>query len=214
MESKRFQVLNVIGRLTRRKLSETGSRVEEVTADESQSLGDSHRLLKRTYRLKNVVSQFDTGRTLFPQGILSRIGNVTRETLTVRRIEYFARKTGDSGNNETYGIIRDLHVAYSSERQLLEMADVSNGVVHVRSLESISKPGDRLVLKRSENVRNDTPRSEMSPEQQFASIRPKTPSLKVSSNWLDKMELGVGDRLIVSNPIEEFAVPPPEASGS
>jgi hypothetical protein len=37
----------------------------------------------------------------------------------------------------------------------------------------------------------------------------KSPTIKVSPRWKDRMKLSTEDCLIVSNPIEDYAVPPP-----
>jgi len=120
----------------------------------------------------------------------------------VKRIEFFAKD-----GNDTYGILRSIFVAFSSEKSILRIADASNGVVQVRSVRSRNSKGsddsnsaqDRLILKRSSEIeQEDRPVLSM-----------KTPTITVSPRWRERMKLKSGDCLIVSNPIEEYSVPPP-----
>ncbi|MHB8567035.1 MAG: hypothetical protein ACYC7D_02545 [Nitrososphaerales archaeon] len=151
----------------------------------------------------------DATRILYPRGLLTRIAEANEKGNIVKRIELFARKQKD-----TYGIIRSFHVAYSAERKLLAMAGASNNVICVRSLESsgwINRDArrkrfveDRLVLKRAE----------LRVEQEINPIllMPNTPEISVSALWLEKVKLGPGDRLLVSNPIENYSVLPPNVA--
>ena len=142
---------------------------------------------------------------IYPNGILSSLKETKDDPKPVKRIELFAKEE-DNGN--TYGIIRTLFVAFSSERQMLELAEASNNVISVHVFPSHSSRGlvesgkpklveDKLVLKRAES---DTERR---------SYGSTTPNLLVPPRWLELMALGRGARIIVSNPIENYEVPPP-----
>jgi len=120
----------------------------------------------------------------------------------VKRIEFFAKD-----GNDTYGILRSIFVAFSSEKSILRIADALNGEVQSRSVRSRNSKGsddsnsaqDRLILKRSSEIeQEDRPVLSM-----------KTPTITVSPRWRERMKLKSGDCLIVSNPIEEYSVPPP-----
>jgi hypothetical protein len=219
-------------------------------------------VLKHTLHVGDILSRLDGSRAIFPRGVLSKVRKGADVFPTVKRIEFFANKAG----GETYGVIRSFHVAFSSEPSLLELAEASTSVIHVRSFETREavhgSPGgktglqgrtiveDKLVLKRSsqtpdENAGDDEEddgrpitnaigvRGDVQYRQQqqrrrrreagnrllgyhsLPIFRPATPDIVVPRIWLQKMNLSDGDRLMVSNPIEQFAVPPPQiASGT
>ncbi len=157
-------------------------------------------LKKRTVRVKYLLDSVDSQRLIYPNGVFGFLKEDDEETRQVRRIEIFA----EDQSGETYGIIRNLFVAYSSELSLLELALVSNSVISVRAFCQSSQRGtetklieDKLILKRTDYASESTPYSA------------RAPSLLVSSRWLDRMNLARGDRIIISNPIENYAVPPP-----
>jgi len=149
------------------------------------------------------MKRVDSGKVIYPRGVLSRIKEGMDDVPPVKRIEFFAKD-----GNDTYGILRSIFVAFSSEKTILRIADASGGVVQVRSIRSASSKGfersvessqDKLILKRSTEVDvSDRPMLSM-----------KTPTITVSPRWRERMKLKTGDCLIVSNPIEEYAVPPP-----
>ncbi len=118
----------------------------------------------------------------------------------VKRIELFARDEKD-----TYGILRTLFVAISAEKSILQMASASDGIIQVRTLpeksDSVKKKiiEDKILVKRLQEI---GPGLEQS-------VRIRTPNLMVSARWREKMDLRARDRIILSNPIEEYAVPPP-----
>jgi hypothetical protein len=145
------------------------------------------------------VRNVDANKVLFPRGILSTITESENDLPPVKRIELFANE-----EKETYGILRTLFVALSAETSILRMAGVSNGIIQVRTLSEKSDAGnkiheDKILIKRTE------PLSEI----QTQSVRIKTPNIVVSARWRERMHLKSRDRIILSNPIEEYAVPPP-----
>jgi hypothetical protein len=147
---------------------------------------------------------------------VSKIKESKEDSPLVRRVEVFADKKEDK-----YGILRTLFVAYSSETSLLRIAAASDGVIQVRSVSNSGFLGgsssprggaaileDKLLLKRShEDQEKKEVDSERSTRPTFFSI--KAPDLIVSPRWREKMNLEPGDRLLVSNPIENYEVPPP-----
>lgn len=162
---------------------------------------DRYAATKRTVRMSGVLPALDTARVIYPRGIFGTIQESKDDGPMVKRIELFANSKKD-----TYGIIRKLSVAYSSAKELLQIAAASNNVVHVRALPSskdrrmnnrVRMLEDRLVLKRSEI------------EEQAHELRAKPPNITVSPSWRERMRLSLGDSLLVSNTIENYAVPPP-----
>lgn len=163
---------------------------------------------KRTFQFPDLLkSHLDSSKLLFPKGVLSKIREGKEDTPEIKRIELFAK-----GEEDTYGIIRSLSVAFSAERSVLHIADASSGVVQVRSVHSITSTGratrmeadfqtDTLLLKRSSET-------DSAPQLELA-FRMKTPSITVSPRWKDRMKLSEGDCLLISSPIAEYAVPPP-----
>lgn len=157
-------------------------------------------LKKHTVRVEYMLDSVDTQKMIYPNGVFGALNETDEESKPVRRIELFAEEQ----RKETYGIIRTLFVAYSSEHSLLELAHFSNSVISVRAFpdsdQGMQDPRmieDKLILKRTES------------ETQSAPYRARVPSLFVSSHWLDRMNLEKGDRIIVSNPLENYLVPPP-----
>jgi hypothetical protein len=157
-------------------------------------------LRKHTLRVDYLFGGIDAQRLIYPKGVIGSLKEEEIESKRLRRIELFAgEETGD-----TYGIIRNLFVAHSSELSLLDLAMTSNGVISVRAFprSSIGSKSDeikedKLILKSTDSTTLAIPN------------RARAPSLFVSQRWLDKMNLAKGDRIIVSNPIENFVVPPP-----
>jgi hypothetical protein len=148
------------------------------------------------------MKRVDSAKVLYPRGVLSRVKEGMDDVPPVKRIEFFAKD-----GNDTYGILRSIFVAFSSDKSILRMAETSNGVVQVRSVRSGNSKRsddsnytqDRLILKRSSEInQEDRPVLSM-----------KTPSITVSPRWRERMKLETGDCIIVSNPIEEYSVPPP-----
>jgi hypothetical protein len=136
---------------------------------------------------------------IFPRGIVSTVTESEDDLPPVKRIELFAKDEKD-----TYGILRTLFVAISSEKSILQMASASDGIIQVRTLPETVDSGkkifeDKLLIKRPQAV-------EQSLDQ---GIRMKTPNIVVSARWRERMDLNSRDRIILSNPIEEYAVPPP-----
>src|SRR5487761_1729657 len=157
-------------------------------------------LKKRTVRMEYMLDSIDSQQLIYPNGVFGALRETDEEQKPLRRIELFAEEQ----RKETYGIIRSLFVAYSSEHSLLELAQVSNNVISVRAFlgsgQGTQDPRmieDRLILKRRDS------------ESESAPYRARVPSLFVSSRWLDRMNLEKGDRIIVSNPLENYVVPPP-----
>ncbi|MFI5420569.1 MAG: hypothetical protein ACHQ1H_06340 [Nitrososphaerales archaeon] len=136
---------------------------------------------------------------IFPRGIVSTVTESEDDLPPVRRIELFAKDEKD-----TYGILRTLFVAISSEKSILQMASASDGIIQVRTLPDTVESGkkifeDKLLIKRPQTVEQSLDRE----------IRMKTPNIVVSARWRERMDLNSRDRIILSNPIEDYAVPPP-----
>lgn len=162
-------------------------------------------LKKHIVRVEYMLDSVDKQKMIYPNGVFGALKETDEDSKPLRRIELFAEEQ----RKETYGIIRTLFVAYSSEHSLLELAHVSNSVISVRAFpdsdQGMQDPRmieDKLILKRTES------RTESAP------YRTKMPSLFVSSHWLDRMKLEKGDRIIVSNPLENYLVPPPNLAGA
>jgi hypothetical protein len=160
---------------------------------------------KRTFEFPDLLrTHLDSSKILFPKGILSKITEGKDELPRMKRIELFANREDD-----TYGIIRTMSVALSREKSVLHIADASNGVIQVRTVRTISSTGrfdvecqmDTLILKRFPEANSET-QLDLSP-------RLRVPKIIVPPRWKDRMKLSEGDCLLISNPIAEFAVPPP-----
>jgi hypothetical protein len=157
---------------------------------------------KRTVHLPDMAPNAEQGKMIYPRGIVSTVKEFTQDSKPVKRIELFAKK-----GEKTYGIIRTLSVAFTSARGLLQIAEASSNVVKINGLVSdqdyVSHGRsplieDKLVLKRAEDIPEESEK-----------FRLTAPALIVSPRWRERMHLSVGDRLIVSNPLETYAVPPP-----
>jgi hypothetical protein len=162
---------------------------------------------KHTLSVPNLLDpNFISSKLLFPRGIFSKVKGANDEVPQVKRIEVFARKDGNK-----YGIIRSLFVGFSSEKSILRIAEVTSGVVQVTAVRSsgaigkisdiVDKKTDTLIVKRS--------LTGWKGDGQGNNFRLKIPTLAVPYRWKDRMALSEGDCLIVSNPIADFAVPPP-----
>lgn len=162
---------------------------------------------KRTFEFPSLLkSRIDSSKLLFPKGILSKVREGSDDVPPVKRIELFAKDGGD-----TYGIIRSLFVGFSAEKSVLQIAETTGGVVQVRPVRSINgkpneyglpeKSGDTLILKRSPDIPPEDTRG--------VGFRVKIPSVTVPPRWKERMKLEDGDCLMISNPMEEYAVPPP-----
>jgi len=148
-----------------------------------------------------------SSKLLFPRGIFSKINDGDVDTLQIKRIELFAKKGEDK-----YGIIRSLFVGFSSEKSILRIAEATSGVVQVTAVRSagdskksssaVQQKSDTLIVKRSLTSPKDA-------NQQQNSLRLKIPSITVPNRWKDRMNLSEGDCLVISNPIADFQVPPP-----
>ena len=141
----------------------------------------------------------DANRVIFPCGIVSTIIESENDLPPVKRIELFARE-----EKETYGILRTLFVALSAEKSILRMASSSDGIIQVRTLSEKSDASttiyeDKILIKRTETISDDDGQS----------LRIKTPNIVVSARWRERMHLKAHGRIILSNPLEEYAVPPP-----
>ena len=154
---------------------------------------------KRTIQVPELVRNLDSNKMIFPRGIVSTIIESEDDLPPVKRIELFAKDEKD-----TYGILRTLFVATSSEKSILQMATASDGIIQVRTLPEKSESGkkileDKLLVKRPQEIRPSLEQS----------VRIRTPNIVVSARWRERMDLHSRDRIILSNPIEEYAVPPP-----
>jgi hypothetical protein len=138
---------------------------------------------------------------LFPKGILTKVKEGADDVPPVKRIELFARDGGD-----TYGIIRSLFVGFSAEKSILRIAETTGGVVQVRTMRAAngkentaSGSTDLLLLKRDSSAA----------DQESSGFRMRIPSITISPRWKERMRLSEEDRLMISNPIQDYAVPPP-----
>jgi|SRR5579872_1949491 len=154
---------------------------------------------KRTIQVPELVRNMDANKVIFPRGIVTTITELENDLPPVKRIELFAREA-----KETYGILRTLFVALSGERSILRMASASDGIIQVRTLsENLDVKNkireDKILIKRTTSTSED----------ENQSLRIKTPNIEVSARWRERMHLKAHDRIILSNPLEEYAVPPP-----
>jgi hypothetical protein len=158
---------------------------------------------KHVLHLHDVLQKLDSQKRIFPNGLVGSLERSSDKAERIKRIELFAEKQ----SRESYGIIRQFFVAYSSEKSVLQLAQASENVISVRALQDSTRLGEgsqirkqvdnRMILKRAEEV------------VQADSYRPRIPNLIVSNHWLEIMQLEPGDRIIISNPIENYMVPPP-----
>ncbi len=168
---------------------------------------------KHILRIKNILGRSDSQKILYPNGLVSEIEeDDLSDPRPVKRIELFAK---NERSNETFGIIRSFFVGFSFERRLLDLANFSDNVISVRAVRAPEyKEGkiveDKLVLKR---IESPDPHG-VDRFSRYVFRRQKAPSLKVPSRWLDKTELRDGDRIIVSNTVENYVTPPPELEGA
>lgn len=163
---------------------------------------------KRILRVPRFLDEIDKERALYPKGIVGSLKESSFDSARVERIELLAEK--EEEKKKYYGILKHLFVAFCSESNLLNLADSSSNVIEVHALrhgEEKEKMAieSKLVLKRVEERRIDLDQGIISP------YEARTPSLFVSSHWLDLMNLRSGDRVIISNPRENYEIPPPVA---
>jgi hypothetical protein len=197
-----------------KKLSTTESSSRERSSDSkiASLLSKNDFAEKHVLRLANMLTKNDPQRRLYPNGLLTELeqdDDFGYDFRPVKRIELFAT---DRRTQATYGVIRNLFVGFSFERSLLDLANFSDNVISVRAVknssgDSGSEPKvieDKLVLRRLAAK----PDYKSASENIFR--RPKTPSLFVSSRWLDKMKLCGGDKIMVSNPVENYVAAPPQ----
>jgi hypothetical protein len=167
---------------------------------------------KHVLRLANMLARNDPQRRLYPNGLLTELeedDDFSYDFRPVKRIELFAT---DRRTQATYGVIRNLFVGFSFERSLLDLANFSDNVISVRAVKNASRDfgsepkliEDKLVLRRLAAK----PDYKSTSESIFR--RPKAPSLFVSPHWLDKMKLSGGDKIMVSNPVENYVAAPPQ----
>jgi hypothetical protein len=169
---------------------------------------------KHILRIRQILDRFDPQKVIYPNGLLGELKeDYSSDSGTVKRIELFAE---NKRSKETFGVIRNLFVGFSFERDLLDLANFSNNVISVRAVSGSREHSetklveDKLVLKRIESPSRPE-EDRFSPSSIYR--RQKIPSLIVSSRWLEKMGFSKGDRIIVSNPVENYVTPPPELAG-
>ena len=154
---------------------------------------------KRILRVHDFLNGTDQERTIYPKGILGSLEE-SSNSQRIERIELFARK-----KEKKYGIIKKFFVAFSSESKLIQLASASSNVIEVHALKHENKlrsiVEDKLILKRTEENKEN--------RDALMLYRRSTPRLLVSQHWLDLMNLKKGDSVIVSNPRENYEVPPP-----
>ncbi len=159
---------------------------------------------KRTLRVPDLLNEIPEERAVYPRGIVGSLKETNFDSVRVGRIELFSRKKDERG--KYYGILKQLFVAFSSESKILKLAGTSSNVIEVHGLRDEDKKNkkglveSKLVLKRSKEEKKDDV---------FSLYGEKTPKLLVSAHWLDLMNLSSGDRVIISNPRENYEIPPP-----
>jgi hypothetical protein len=166
---------------------------------------------KRTLRVPDLLNEIPKERAVYPKGIVTSLKESAFDSMKVGRIELFSSKDNEKG--QYYGILKQLFVAFSSESRILKLAITSSNVIEVHGLreDKENKKGvveSKLVLKRSEEAAEN----EEQKQQLLSLYGEKTPKLFVSSHWLDLMNLSSGDRVIISNPRENYEIPPPLVS--
>ena len=165
---------------------------------------DSTSLSKRILRVADFTNATTSEKRLYPKGIVGSLQTLDFEFPIVNRIEPFARK--DRGKRR-YGILRKLFTAFSSEPGILGLANASSNVIEVHGMQRAGLRKEitesKLVLKHSEGEAGGTGQRLAAPYTEH------TPSLLVSRHWLDLMKLSSGDRVIISNPRENYEIPPP-----
>lgn len=137
-----------------------------------------------------MISQLDTQKILFPGGVVCEVAVQSKEE-KVKRIELISRE------RMGLGVLKELYVTYASHPALLELSRRSNNVVEVRSIkwskkhsaEAYSK--DLVIVKRLHG-------------QEEIGIR-----LLGAEKWIDHIRLEAGDKVILSNPLSDYLLPPP-----
>ncbi len=151
--------------------------------------GNGMHHLKRTVKCPGLLPEQDDERVRFPGGIFCEVIPKTVSEI-VKRIEII----GDKKN--PLGLLREIFVAYASNPVLLDLARRSDYVIEARRMRWRKKhfaeayTRDRLVLKRFAN------------EEDFFGDRILAPS-----QWISKMGMNVGDVVMLSNPLSNFAMP-------
>jgi hypothetical protein len=133
-----------------------------------------------------------------PNGVLAHVLESEESEETARRVELFAR-----AREKVFGILRTFFVAYSEEKELLEIAESSNSVIQVRTVGEVSMgcPQDFLILKRlyTEEINN----------RQRHSYRTTLPDVLVPTRWTERMKLKTGDTIVVCRAPAEYSIAPP-----
>ncbi len=151
--------------------------------------------LKRTLRLRELLPELDVEKLLFPGGVICEVSSRPGAELA-SRVELLT----DENSPEKVGVLRQLFVGYASHPILLDVARRSNYVVEVRTVDwERSHPAegymkDLLVVKRALKGTSSDSEGEV-----------EAPSM-----WLERIGLSAGDKVIVSNPFQNFATPAPE----
>jgi hypothetical protein len=176
---------------------------------------------KRTLRVASFLRQVDEDRAIYPKGIIAALRELSppKSFTKFARVEWFAdqqMKEEKGSIKRKFGILREFFPAFSSEPKLLRLAGISSNVIEVhansdkdkqRQQANISKTvfADKLILKEAgnrEEVKQGVP----------LTFGEHAPELLVLAHWLDVMSLSSGDRVIVSNPREDYEMPPPTPS--
>jgi hypothetical protein len=169
---------------------------------------------KHILRIREIMGRYDPQKVIYPNGLVTELEeDSSSDPKPVKRIELFAK---NKRSHEIFGVIRNFFVGFSSERDLLDLANFSNNVISIRAVGSSFERSenkiveDKLVLKRI-----DSPKVKQGDSFSYTQVfrRQKVPSLIVSSRWLDRMGFNSGDRIMVSNPVENYVTPPPDLAG-
>jgi len=158
-------------------------------------------LAKRILRIPGLLDEADEERTIYPSGILGSLKESDFNSPKSERIELFARREKEV--EKKFGILRQLFVAFSSEPKLLNLAGASSNVIEVHAINRKQTRNtiiqDKLILKGTEN-------REIATRSLYTE---RAPDLFVSEHWLDNMNLDCGDKVIISNPREDYETLPP-----
>jgi hypothetical protein len=162
---------------------------------------------KHVVHMHELLRKFDSQKRIFPNGLLGSLKASYERAEQIKRIELFAKED----SKESYGIIRRFFVAYSCERNLLELAHASENVICIRAMNGSKREntGHSIPDMRKTMIENRLILKRMEENSQQEPYRQKIPDLIVSQHWLEIMELQPGDRIIISNPVENYMVPPP-----
>ena len=157
-------------------------------------------------RVPDFLNEIADGRSVYPRGIVGSLKESSFDSAKAERIELFAHM---DEARKSFGILKQLFVALSSEETLLRLASASSNVIEVHGIHRNEKDENGKALTQSKLVLKRSQEEERQLKDIIPSYVERTPKILVSSHWLDVMNLNPGDRVIVSNPREHYEIPPP-----